>query len=169
MSDIELTTEVLTEMRTTDARAEIAKGYRMYKAFEKAGDVVAVLDRVESAILEKNRIHETLTSEIENLSLQKESAQKFIDETKREATKNSLSVMNEAENNANKIIIEAKKQAYIILSDAKAESSLHIEKADNAKAETAKADADLLSKKKELSDVTDMIARHKEAMKKFVG
>lgn len=156
-------------METREAKEEIGKAFRMFKAFEKAQEVLATLEQIEQTIAEKIKSLEAITSEVDALQAVKDAALKFRDETRNNAIAEAKITKTASENTAEKFLNDAKNQASSIISAAKSEAAIHLEKANSLRKEYALTESNLADKKAELAAIKQAVADHKAEMKKFVG
>lgn len=131
-------------MNTKEAKAEIKKGLVVFRAFEKADELISILDAAEGSVDEANKKLQSLEKSIAELELEKSDLKAASEAAKKEAQE---------------IVTNANLTAIGIISKAKAAAEDIEEKASKSVKE-AKSSVEFEAAK--LSKLQDDTARAKE-------
>lgn len=155
-------------MEISESITELQKGFRMFKAFEKAVEVSKALEAIEGAIREKNAMLEALNGEVEKLAEMKDSALSFAANIKDSAVAQAKTTVSRAEEMATGLLDSAKATAEKVVSEAKKEAEKHANVADDLGAANVKMNAALAAGAAELAAIRNAVEAHKQEISKFV-
>lgn len=103
-------------MNLSQAKDELAKGVRIYKAFEHGVEVLAMLERSENTLKDHTQLVASLKKEAEALKVENSAAKEHLllvvseaEILTKEASENCKAVLHEAKEAASQIVLKAEK------------------------------------------------------------
>lgn len=162
-------------LSTTEAREEIERGLKTFRAFENLTAALKNLESLEQNLKETTERVRVIRETEDNLKKAKDEADASIKDAiskaaqiRRNAEKDAENTAADAKVNASKVVADAKEQSVKIKSDAQSELDGLLQKSANLKDAHTVLDRSLADKNKELDVVKHTLQQHRDSIEKFL-
>lgn len=163
-------------LSTTEAREEIERGLKTFRAFENLTASLKNLESLEQNLKETTERVRVIREAEDGLKKAREDADASIKEAisksaqiRRNAEKDAENTASDAKVNASKVVSDAKEEARKIKADAQSELDGLLQKSANLKDAHTVLDRSLADKNKELEVVSHTLQQHRDSISKFIN